>query len=233
MGCVAQVDRALAGAPLTLTEVAGSTPATSPRCQTVSAAGIEQLHGMQRHSAARRQGAAHEIRTWGFIAMSSLANEIQIFMTSVGAVRSDKLTGGDHIKWTLPNGNAYFTSLSPSDHRVLKNIRSEVNRILGTRTEGGKKAASYSKKVEHGGFSMETAKRDQQHSAAIREITGRATASIIRIDSLLKVAQRNRDQREGERLVEQYMSHRATLERYYQPVPELTCKSRVAQQVAA
>lgn len=154
-------------------------------------------------------------------------------MQSIGAVRQERLTGGDHIKWILPNGKPYFSSLTPSDHRVLLNIKSEVRRILGTSSEPGKKAASYSKKDLASGFSMETAKRDQQHSAAIREITTRATAAVIRIDSLLKVAQRNRDQREGERLVEQYMSHRATLERYYQPVPELTCKSNAVMAVAA
>ena len=163
---------------------------------------------------------------------SSLQNEIRQYLESVGAVYHGH-TGGDHIRYTLPNGQSYFTSLTPSDHRVLRNIKSEVRRILGLTSEPGKKAASYSKKAECSGFSMETAKRDQQHSAAIREITGRSTAAIIRIDALLIEAQRNRDQREGERLVEQYMANKATLERYYQPVPELTCKSRVALSVAA
>lgn len=164
--------------------------------------------------------------------MSSLQIEIRTYLESVGAVYHGH-TGGDHIKWILPNQRPYFTSLTPSDTRALKNIKSEVRRILGLTSEGGKKAASYSNKIEVSGFSMETAKRDQQHSAAIREITTRATANIVRIDSQLIEAQRNRDQREGERLVEQYMANKATLERYYQPVPELTCKSRVALSVAA
>lgn len=153
-------------------------------------------------------------------------------MLSIGATREGH-TGGDHIKWILPNNKPYFTSLTPSDRRALLNIKSEVRRILGLSSEPGKKAASYSNKIEVSGFSMETAKRDQQHSAAIREITTRATAAVHRIDALLIQAQRNRDQREGERLVEQYMSHKATLERYYQPVPELTCKSRAVMAVAA
>lgn len=165
--------------------------------------------------------------------MSSLSNEISDYMLSIGAVREQRLTGGDHIKWILPNGKPYFSSLTPSDQRVLKNIKAETRRMLGMANEGGKKAASYSKKAECSGFSIEAAKREQQHSAAIREITGRATAAIIRIDALLIEAQRNRDQREGERLVAQYLTHKATLERYYQPVPPLTCKSSAAQAVAA
>lgn len=165
--------------------------------------------------------------------MSSLSNEVDRYMQSIGAKREPRLTGGDHVKWILPNGKPYFSSLTPSDQRVLKNIKSETRRMLGLTSEGGKKAASYSKKDACSGFSIEAAKRDQQHSAAIREITGRATAAIKRIDSLLIEAQRNRDQREGERLVAQYLTHKATLERYYQPVPALTCKSNAAQAVAA
>jgi hypothetical protein len=153
-------------------------------------------------------------------------------MLSIGAVREGH-TGSDHIRWTLPNGAPYFSSLTPSDNRVLKNIKSETRRMLGLTSEGGKKAASYSKKDACSGFSMEAVRKEQQHSAAIREITGRATAAIKRIDALLIEAQRNRDQREGERLIGQYMSHRATLERYYQPVPELTCKSHVATEAMA
>lgn len=156
--------------------------------------------------------------------MSSLSNDIALYMDSIGA-RLQGHTGGDHIKWTLPNGAPYFTSLTPSDSRSLKNIKSDTRRMLGLASDGGKKAASYSKKVEAGGFSIAAAKRDQKHSAAIREITARSTAAVIRIDALLIEAQRNRDQREGERLVAQYLTHKATLERYYQPVPELTCKS--------
>ena len=160
--------------------------------------------------------------------MSSLSNEIERYMLSIGAVKADRLTGGDHVKWILPNGKPYFSSLTPSDSRALKNIRSETRRILGISGGDGKKAASYSRKCEGSGFSMETAKRDQQHSSAIREITTRATAAIYRIDALLIEAQRNRDQREGERLVAQFMTHKATLERYFQPVPPLTCKSSAA-----
>lgn len=164
---------------------------------------------------------------------SSLKQEIALYMESIGAVREPRLTGGDHIKWTLPNGKPYYSSLTPSDSRVLRNIKSETRRILGLSSDGGKKAASYSKKDACSGFSIEAAKRDQQHSAAIREITTRSTAAIHRIDALLIEAQRNRDQREGERLVAQYMAHKATLERYYQPVPELTCKSNAVMAVAA
>jgi hypothetical protein len=154
-------------------------------------------------------------------------------MLSIGAVREGRLTGGDHVKYMLPNGRPYFTSLTPSDTRALKNIKAETRRMLGLSREGGKKAASYSRKAETSGFSIDAAKRDQQHSAAIREITTRATASIHRIDALLIEAQRNRDQREGERLVAQYLTHKATLERYYQPVPPLTCKSNVATEAMA
>lgn len=156
--------------------------------------------------------------------MSSLTNEIHSYMTSIGAVREGH-TGGEHIKYRLPNGKPYFTSLSPSDRRVLKNIKSETRRMLGLNHEAGKKAASYSKATASSGFDMETVKREQQHSAAIREIVARCTANIVRIDGLLMEAQRKRDQHEGERLVEQYMANKATLERYFQPVPELRCKS--------
>ncbi|MDR6794844.1 hypothetical protein J2X12_002855 [Pseudarthrobacter oxydans] len=161
----------------------------------------------------------------------SLSNEIRDYMLSIGAVRHGH-TGGDHIKWSLPNGQKYFTSLTPSDSRALLNIKSETRRMLGLTSEGGKKAASYSKKDACSGFSMEAVRKEQQHSAAIREITGRATAAIKRIDALLIEAQRNRDQREGEWLVEQYMAHKATLERYYQPVPALTCKSNAVMAMA-
>lgn len=164
---------------------------------------------------------------------SSLNRDIALYMESIGAKREQRLTGGDHVKWILPNGKPYFSSLTPSDNRVLRNIKSETRRMLGLTSEGGKKAASYSKKDECSGFSIEAAKREQQHSAAIREITGRATAAIIRIDALLIEAQRNRDLREGERLVAQYLAHKATLERYYQPVPPLTCKSNVATEAMA
>lgn len=164
--------------------------------------------------------------------MSSLKQDIALYMESIGAT-CEGHTGGDHIKWTLPNGKPYFSSLSPSDIRVLRNIKSETRRMLGLAGEGGKKAASYSKKDACSGFSIEAARKEQQHSAAIREITGRATAAIIRIDALLIEAQRNRDQREGERLVAQYMANKATLERYFQPVPPLTCKSRVVTEAVA
>ena len=164
--------------------------------------------------------------------MSSLSNEIDSYMASIGAKREGH-TGSDHIKWTLPNGQPYFSSLTPSDQRVLKNIRSQTRRMLGLTNEPGKKAASYSKKSDCSGFSMETVRKEQQHSAAIREITARATANIKRIDALLIEAQRNRDQREGERLVGQYMTNKATLERYFQPVPALTCKSNAVMAAAA
>jgi len=163
--------------------------------------------------------------------MSSLSNEIEQYMASIGAIREGH-TGSDHVKYVLPNGQPYFTSLTPSDNRVLKNIRSQTRRMLGISSEPGKKAASYSKKSECSGFSMETVRKEQQHSAAIREIVSRTTANIKRIDALLIEAQRNRDQREGERLVSQYMAAKATLERYYQPVPALTCKSNAVMAVA-
>jgi len=153
-------------------------------------------------------------------------------MLSIGAVREGH-TGSDHIKWILPNGQPYFSSLTPSDNRVLRNIRSQTRRMLGLTSEPGKKAASYSNKINGSGFSMAAVRKEQQHSAAIREIVSRATANIKRIDALLIEAQRNRDQREGERLVGQYMTHKATLERYFQPVPPLTCKSNAVMAAAA
>jgi hypothetical protein len=164
--------------------------------------------------------------------VSSLKNDIRDFMTSVGAV-CEGHTGSDHVKYVLPNGQPYFTGLTPSDRRALNNVKSDVRRMLGLGSEPGKKAASYSRLAKGSGFSMESAKRDQQHSSAIREITTRATAAIYRIDAQLLEAQRNRNQREGERLVEQYMAAKATLERYFQPVPELTCKSSAVMAVAA
>jgi hypothetical protein len=163
--------------------------------------------------------------------MSSLTNEIRSYMLSIGAVREGH-TGGDHVKYTLPNGQPYFTSLTPSDSRALKNIKSETRRMLGLTSEGGKKAASYSNKIVSSGFDMDVVRKEMQHSSAIREIVARNTALIYRLDALLIEAQRNRDQREGERLIEQYMAAKATLERYYQPVPELTCKSNAVMAVA-
>lgn len=165
--------------------------------------------------------------------MSSLALEIEKYMTSIGAVKADRLTGGDHVKWILPNGRPYFSSLTPSDSRALKNIRSETRRMLGLTGEPGKKAASYSRKCEGSGFSIEQAKKDQQHSSAIREITTRATANVVRLDSLLIEAQRRRDVAGARNLIEQYMANKATLERYFQPVPELRCKLAALQEVAA
>jgi hypothetical protein len=161
----------------------------------------------------------------------SLTNEIRDYLLSIGATRHGH-TGSDHIKWTLPNGQPYFTSLTPSDNRVLRNIKSETRRMLGLTSENGKKAASYSKKDACSGFSMEAVRKEQQQSAAIREIVARATANIKRLDALLIEAQRNRDQREGERLVGQYLANKATLERYYQPVPELQCKSNAVMAMA-
>jgi hypothetical protein len=163
--------------------------------------------------------------------MSNLSREVEEYMASIGAVREGH-TGGDHIRYRLPNGKPYFTSLTPSDSRALRNIRSETRRILGISSEGGKKAASYGRKVETSGFSIEAAKREQQHSAAIREITARATANVIRIDSLLIEAQRRRDVPGARNLIEQLMANKATLERYYQPMPTLTCKLAALQEVA-
>ena len=162
---------------------------------------------------------------------NSLTNDIRIWMDSIGATREGH-TGSDHVKWTLPNGRSYFTSLTPSDMRALKNIKAETRRILGISAEGGKKAASYSHKAEGSGFSIEAAKREQQHSAAIREITARATANVYRIDSLLIEAQRRRDVAGARNLIEQFMANKATLERYYQPVPALTCKLAALENVA-
>lgn len=163
--------------------------------------------------------------------MSSLSKDIDAYLTSIGAVR-DGLTGGDHVKWILPNGQPYFTGLSPSDTRALKNIKAETRRMLGLSSDGTK-AAKYSKATETSGFSIEAAQREQRQSKAIREVIGRCNANIHRIDAQLMVAQRNRDQREGERLVAQYMSNAETLRRYHQPVPELACKSQAALAVAA
>jgi hypothetical protein len=159
--------------------------------------------------------------------MSSLQNEIKSYMESIGAVREGH-TGGDHIRYTLPNGQPYYTSLTPSDQRVLKNIKSDTRRMLGLASEGGKKAATYSKATETSGFSIEAARRDQRHSTAIREIITRCTAAIYRIDSQLIEAQRRRDVAGARNLIAQYLSNKETLERYFQPVPELTCKSRAA-----
>jgi len=159
--------------------------------------------------------------------MSSLASEIDDYMISIGA-RFDSITGGDHKKYILPNGAPYFTGLTPSDSRVLKNIKAETRRMLGLTSEGGKKAATYSKATETSGFSIEAARREQRQSAAVREIIARCTAAVIRIDSQLIEAQRKRDHKAGERLVAQYMTARETLERYFQPVPALTCKSSLA-----
>ncbi|MBT2587913.1 hypothetical protein [Arthrobacter sp. ISL-95] len=142
------------------------------------------------------------------------------------------LTGGDHVKWTLPNGRTYFTGLTPSDTRVLKNIKAETRRMLGLASDGTK-AAKYSKATETSGFSIEAARAEQRRNTAIRQVIGRCNANILRIDAQLTIAQRNRDQREGERLVAQYMSNKETLERYHQPVPALTCKSQAAMAVAA
>lgn len=164
--------------------------------------------------------------------MSSLTNEIRLYLESIGAVRNGH-TGSDHVKWTLPNGRPYYTSLTPSDSRALKNIKSETRRILGLSAEGGKKAASYSHKVETSGFSIEAAKREQQHSAAVREITMRATANVIRLDALLIEAQRRRDVAGARPMVEQLLANVATLRRYYQPVPELTCKLAALQGAVA
>jgi hypothetical protein len=159
--------------------------------------------------------------------MSSLSQEIATYMKSIGAVREGH-TGGDHIRYILPNGEKYHTSLTPSDSRVLRNIKAETRRKLGLTSEGGKKAATYSKATETSGFSIEAAQRDQRHNAAVREIIARCTANIYRIDSQLIEAQRRRDQKAGERLVAQYLTNKETLERYFQPVPELTCKSSLA-----
>jgi len=158
---------------------------------------------------------------------NSLKSDIKQYMESIGAV-CEGHTGGDHVKYTLPNGQPYYTGLTPSDNRVLRNIKSDVRRILGLTSEGGKKAATYSKATEVSGYSTEAAKREQRSNAAIREVVGRCTAAIIRIDSLLIEAQRNRDHKTGERLVAQYLANKETLERYFQPVPALTCKSAVA-----
>ena len=144
-------------------------------------------------------------------------------MASIGAERLGH-SGGDHIKWSLPNGTTYFTGLTPSDSRALLNIKSDCRRILGLSAEGGKNAAKYSKKTETSGFSVEAAKRDQRQSAAVREVIARATANFVRIDALLIEAQRRRDVAGARNLIEQLMANKATLERYFQPVPELKCK---------
>lgn len=163
--------------------------------------------------------------------MSSLSKDIDAYLTSIGAVR-EGLTGGDHVKWILPNGAPYFTGLTPSDSRALRNIKAETRRMLGLASDGTK-AAKYSKATETSGFSIEAARREQRQSTAIRQVIGRCHANILRIDAQLVIAQRKRDHREGERLVAQYMSNKETLERYHQPVPELTCKSRVAVEAVA
>lgn len=159
--------------------------------------------------------------------MSSLSQEVATYMKSIGAIRVGH-TGSDHVKYILPNGEPYFTGLTPSDGRVLKNIKAETRRKLGLTSEGGKKAATYSKATETSGFSIETAQREQRTNAAIREIITRCTAAVKRIDSQLIEAQRNRDHKTAERLVAQYMTAKETLERYFQPVPPLTCKSHAA-----
>ena len=39
----------------------------------------------------------------------------------------DRCSGG-HIKITLPNGRKVFTSMTPSDRRVLENLRHQLRR---------------------------------------------------------------------------------------------------------
>ena len=161
---------------------------------------------------------------------SSLSRDINQYLESIGAVR-EGLTGGDHVKWILPNGQPYFTGLTPSDTRALKNIKAETRRMLGLASDGTK-AAKYSRATETSGFSIEAARAEQRRNTAIRQVIGRCNANILRIDAQLTIAQRNRDHREGERLVAQYMSNKETLERYHQPVPLLTCKSSAAMAAA-
>jgi len=100
--------------------------------------------------------------------------------------------------------------------------------MLGLTSEGGKKAATYSKATETSGFSIKAARREQRHNAAIREIITRCTAAIRRIDSQLIEAQRRRDVAGARNLIAQYTSNKETLERYFQPVPALTCRSSLA-----
>lgn len=155
--------------------------------------------------------------------MSSLQKDISTYMASIGAERLGH-SGGDHVKWSLPDGTTYFTGLTPSDSRALMNIKSDCRRILGLSAEGGKNAAKYSKKAETSGFSLEVAKRDQRHSAAVREVIARATANVRRLDALLIEAQRRRDVAGARGLIDQLFASIETLKRYYQPVPELKCK---------
>jgi hypothetical protein len=157
----------------------------------------------------------------------SLSNDIQKYMASIGAERLGH-TGSDHVKYRLPNGQFYFTGLTPSDQRALKNIKAETRRLCSLAPEAGKAAAKYSKSTETSGFSIEAAQRDQRHNAAIREIIVRCTAAIKRIDSLLIEAQRRRDVPGARNLIAQYTANKETLERYFQPVPVLTCKSAAA-----
>lgn len=37
-----------------------------------------------------------------------------------------KQTNGSHYKWVSPIGKFFFTSLTPSDHRALKNIERDL-----------------------------------------------------------------------------------------------------------
>lgn len=37
-------------------------------------------------------------------------------------------TGGSHLKWTAPSGKFFFTSMTPSDHRAIKNIKRDLSR---------------------------------------------------------------------------------------------------------
>lgn len=162
----------------------------------------------------------------------SLLREVKDYMASIGAA-CEGHTGGDHIKWTLPDGSAYYTALSPSDQRVLRNIKADCRRKLGLAHDGGKNAAKYSNKAEGSGFSIEAAKRDQRHSAAVREVITRATANVIRLDALLIEAQRRRDVAGARPLIEQLMASMETLKRYYQPIPELRCKLAAVTEAAA
>lgn len=42
-------------------------------------------------------------------------------------------TGGDHLRFVGPEGELVHVSATPSDHRALKNARSDLRRVSGRR----------------------------------------------------------------------------------------------------
>lgn len=43
-----------------------------------------------------------------------------------------KVTNGDHLRWTAPNGAFFFTAATPSDNRNTRNVRAQIKRALNS-----------------------------------------------------------------------------------------------------